>query len=88
LEEFASIADFLGCDIEGVSREEAAELGIRAVEKLKETVGIPRGIRDIGGKDTQLEGFADKSHQISRLMNINPIQPSKDDLLSILKAAF
>jgi alcohol dehydrogenase class IV len=88
LEEFASIADFLGCDIEGVSREEAAELGILAVEKLKETVGIPRGIRDIGGKDTQLEGFADKSHQISRLMNINPIQPSKDDLLSILKAAF
>jgi alcohol dehydrogenase class IV len=35
-----------------------------------------------------LEGFADKAHQITRLMNINPVQPSKEDLMSILRAAY
>lgn len=88
IEAFASIAGFLDCDLEGISQEEAAELGIQAVETLKEKVGIPRGIRDIGGSEAHLEGFAIKAHQISRLMDINPVQPSKDDLLSILRAAF
>ena len=88
IEAFASVAKFLGCELEGVSEEKAADIGIQAVKSLKENVGIPRGIRDIGGTESQLEGFANKAHQISRLMNINPVQPSIDDLMSILRAAY
>jgi alcohol dehydrogenase class IV len=87
-EGFASIARFLGCELENVPVEEAADMGIQAVVSLKESVGIPKGIRDIGGAESQLEGFADKAHQITRLMNINPVQPSKEDLMSILRAAY
>lgn len=87
-EAFASIAMFLGCEVEGVSDEEAADIGIKAVESLKENAGIPKGIRDIGGQESQLEEFATKAHQISRLMDINPTQPSKEDLMSILRSAF
>lgn len=87
LDAFASIAGFLGNDVQHMTVEEAADTAIQAVEALKLKVGIPKGIRDIGGNASQLKDWADKAHQINRLMDINPIQPSKEDLLSILQSA-
>jgi alcohol dehydrogenase class IV len=88
MESFAQIAEFLGCQTNGLSLEAAADSAIAGVESIKRNVGIPERIRDIGGKREQLATFADKSIQINRLMDINPVQPSRDDLLGILESAF
>jgi len=85
---FAQISEFLGCHTKGMSLEGAADKAIEKVESIKRNVGLPEKIRDIGGNREQLCAFADKSIQIKRLMDINPVQPSRDDLLSILESAF
>ena len=88
MESFAQIAEFLGCQTNGLSLEAKADAAIEKVESIKRSVGLPERIRDIGGKREQLEAFADKSIQINRLMDINPVQPDRDDLLAILESAF
>ena len=87
-ESFAQIAEFLGCQIADLNPDQAADAAIEKVSSMKENVGLPLRIRDIGGKREQLPQFADKSIQINRLMDINPVQPSRDDLLKILESAF
>lgn len=86
--EFAKIAKLLGEDVSGLSEEAAAERAITAVERLRRDIGIPERIRDIGGTEDQLPGFAKKSFAIKRLMLLNARQPTEEDLLEILRAAF
>eukprot|EP00456_Euglypha_rotunda_P023098 TRINITY_DN1929_c0_g1_i9.p1 TRINITY_DN1929_c0_g1~~TRINITY_DN1929_c0_g1_i9.p1 ORF type:complete len:403 (-),score=120.95 TRINITY_DN1929_c0_g1_i9:108-1316(-) len=86
--EFAKIAKLLGEDISGLSEEAAAERAITAVERLRRDIGIPERIRDIGGTEDQLPTFAKKSFAIKRLMLLNARQPTEEDLLEILRAAF
>lgn len=88
LPEFARIARLLGQDTTGMSLESAAASAVTAVEKLRQAVGIPERIRDIGGTRDQLPTFAKKAFAIKRLMLLNARQPTEADLLQILEAAF
>ena len=88
MESMAKIAEFLGCQTSGLSIDQLADTAIQKVESIKAKVGIPLRIRDIGGTREHLPTFADKSIKISRLMDINPVQPSREDLLGILESAF
>ena len=85
---FAKIAHLLGEDIRGASETEAAGRSIVAVERLRENVGIPARIRELGGTRDQLPTFAAKAYAIKRLRDVNPRVPSEADLLGILEAAF
>lgn len=85
---FARIAALLGEDVAGLSEETAAEQAIRAVERMRAAIGIPRNLREIGVQREQLAGFAEKAFAIKRLMNTNPRRPTQADLLAILEAAF
>jgi alcohol dehydrogenase class IV len=86
--EFATIAQLLGEDVSKLSEEQAAERAIAAVTKLRDDIGIPKRLRDIGVKETQLRGFAEKAHSVRRIIRVNPRQPSVEDLEGILKDAF
>ncbi len=86
--EMAAIARLLGEEVSGLDPEEAAAQGIAAVEKLREDIGIPARIRDLGGHREQLPEFAAKAYEIKRLMLLNPRLPSEADLLAILESAF
>lgn len=86
--ELARIARLLGEDVSGLEPTAAAERAIAAVERLQRAIGIPTRIRDLGGTREQLPGFADKAFGIKRLMMMTARQPSRDDLLGILEAAF
>ena len=66
---------------------EAALVAIRKVEQLKSFIGIPERLTSLGVTEEMLPEFADKSIAISRLMNINPRTPTRDDLLQILREA-
>jgi alcohol dehydrogenase class IV len=84
----ARIAALLGEDTRHGDERRAAEQAIEAVVALRERIGIPLRIRDLGGKPEQLEDFADKSFAIKRLLWVNPRRATRQDLLEILQAAY
>ena len=84
----ARIAQLLGCDLDGMDQSTAAEEAILKVEQLRQAIGIPHRIRELGGQQEQLAGFAEKSFAIKRLQWVNPRPASYDDLLGILQAAY
>ena len=84
----ARIAQLLGCDLDGMDQSTAAEEAILKVEQLRQAIGIPHRIRELGGQQEQLAGFAEKSFAIKRLQWVNPRPSSYEDLLGILEAAF
>jgi len=86
--EFARIAELLGENTAGLDETAAAEAAIAAVEKLRATIGIPNRIRELGGTEDQLRGFAEKAFGIKRVLRVNPRVPTIDDLEQILRAAF
>ncbi len=85
---FARIAAWLGEDTSGMDEAAAAERAIAAVERLREQIGIPTRIRELGGTEDQLPEFAAKAFAIKRLMLLNPRMPSEADLLGIYQAAW
>ena len=71
---------------DGVDAEAARAIGM--VTKLREDIGIPLRLRDIGVNEGMLPGFAAKAFSIKRLMRVNPRMPqSEDEILGIYRAA-
>lgn len=87
-EHLAKIAEWLGVDISGTTRETAAHRAIDRVVQMQQQIGIPQRIRDLGGKEEQLPIFAAKAFQVKRLLATNPRAATEADLLAILQAAF
>ena len=66
-----------------------AEGAIAGIERLREDIGIPLRLRDLGVTEAMLPGFAKKAFGIKRLMRVNPRMPeSADEILAIYRAAF
>jgi alcohol dehydrogenase class IV len=86
--EFATIARLLGKNTAGLSEDQAAEAAIAAVEDLRAAVGIPERLRDIGVREDQLAGFAEKAFGIKRILRVNPREPSVADIENIFRAAW
>ena len=85
---FARIAALLGEEVAGLDEAVAAERAVAAVERIRGQIGIPTCLRDLGVRREQLPFFAAKAFAIKRLMGTNPRQPTEQDLLGILQAAF
>lgn len=85
---FARIADLLGENTSGLSELAAAQSAIAAVDRIRQTIGVPGRIRDLGGREDQLAEFAEKAFQIKRLLAVNPRQATQDELLGILSEAY
>ncbi len=85
---FATIARLLAADVEGKSEADAAETAITAVEQLRQDIGIPLRLRDIGITESQLRPLAEKAFAIKRILRVNPRPVTVEDLESILRAAF
>jgi alcohol dehydrogenase class IV len=84
----ARIAKLLGEDTTGLTEPAAAERAITAVDRIREQIGVPSRIRDIGGRREQLPEFAAKTFAIKRLLATTPRRASEADVLAILEAAF
>jgi len=62
---------------------------IAMVAKLREDIGIPTRLRDLGVTEEMLPGFATKAFAIKRLMRVNPRMPQNEgEILDIYKAAW
>ncbi len=93
--EFARIGQLLDGDLLGpvgpmTDAEEAAaaEAAIVKIEKLRAAIGIPNRLRELGAKPEQLRTFAEKAHNVKRIVRVNPRVPTVDDLEEILRAAY
>lgn len=81
-QEIARIGQLLGCD-RGNGPEENAERAIQRIERLRETIGIPSRIRDLGGTKSQLPDFACKAFAIKRLIALTPRPTTEADVLRL-----
>jgi alcohol dehydrogenase class IV len=71
------------------SLEESAEVALKAIEQLRQDIGIPLRLRDIGVTEDMLPGFAAKAFAIKRLMRVNPRMPQNEgEILDIYRAAW
>jgi alcohol dehydrogenase class IV len=87
-EAFAAIARLLGEDTAGLRVEEAAERAVLAVDRLRADIGIPGRLRDLGVKEEQLPGFAEKAFALKRILRVNPREVTVESLTGILRAAY
>jgi alcohol dehydrogenase class IV len=85
----ARIPALLGCTEPVASEDADAARAIDLVTKLREEIGIPLRLRDLGVKEEMLPGFAAKAFAIKRLMRVNPRMPKNEaEILAIYQAAF
>lgn len=85
--QFARIAQLLGRNTAGMSESAAAEDAIAAVEQLKQAIGIPPRLRDLGVREDQLRTFAEKAATIKRILRVNPRYPTVEEMVEIFKSA-
>ena len=86
--EMASIARLLGEDTTGLNEQQAAERAVSAVERLRDDIGIPGRLRELGVKENQLRPFAEKAFGIKRILRVNPRPVTVEDLEGILREAY
>jgi alcohol dehydrogenase class IV len=86
--EFARIAELLGEDVRGLGEEQAAERAVQAVERLRDDIGVPGRLRQLGVKEEHLRSFAEKAFGIRRILRVNPRPVTVEDLEGILRSAY
>jgi alcohol dehydrogenase class IV len=87
-ERMATIASLLGVDVKGCDQRTAAERAVEAVEALRNEIGIPRRLRDLGVSHLQLRDFAEKAFSIKRILRVNPQPVTVEKMVGILEEAF
>ena len=85
---FAAIAALLGENVVGLSDRAAADKAVAAVDKLRNDIGIPQRLRDIGIKEEQLRGLAEKTFGIQRILRVNPRSVTVDEIEGVFNEAF
>jgi alcohol dehydrogenase class IV len=86
--ELATVARLLGEDLTGLNEKAAAERAVAAVERLRNDIGIPGRLRDIGVAEGQLRPFAEKAFSIRRILRVNPRTVTVEDLEAVLREAW
>ncbi len=87
LEKFATIAQVLGEEVEGLSLREAAEASVSAVHTLCEDVGVPTTLRELNVDPSAIPELAEAAALITRLLDFNPRRMTKDDIIQVYERA-
>lgn len=83
----ARVARALGVNVGGRSEEDVIEDGIAAVVALANDCGLPLRLRDVGVTEEALPGIAEVALTDAAIYT-NPRQPTAEDVLGILQAAW
>jgi alcohol dehydrogenase class IV len=86
-QQLAKVAQLLGEETTGLSVWKAAERAVQAVQRLKEEIGIPMRLQELGVKESDLGPLAETTAQITRLLQLNPRPLDADSLERILRRA-
>ena len=88
LPKYATVAQMLGVDTEGLSLQKAAEKGVEAAKALATDIGIPLHLRDLGVPKKALEEMAVATMDVTRLLGNNPKKLTLDDVRRIWQNAW
>ncbi len=92
VDRFVKMAEFMGENVQGMSKRAAAEKALSAIRELSADVGIPSGLVELGkryGKDVQAKDIETmtKNAQKDACGFTNPRCPTDKDVTAIYTAA-
>ena len=87
IDKFADIAEFMGEDVSGLSKRDAAVLAINAMRTLATDVGIPSTLKEMGVKREDFELMATNALVDGNAFS-NPRQGTKADIISLFEKAY
>ena len=87
-EKFASVAQVMGYETEGLPLREAAQLAVEAIYQLNADVGIPSSLADLNIPADKIPEMARIALTVTRPVENNPRKPTKEDVLAVYEAAF
>ena len=85
-ERFRQIAAAIGEDVSGLSLKEAAVRSVEAVKELKQDVGLPAALKDVGVAEAELEAIVESAAGY-RLLPNSPRELNAADLRIIVRRA-
>ncbi|MGC8719049.1 MAG: iron-containing alcohol dehydrogenase [Thermodesulforhabdaceae bacterium] len=86
VDRFVDIAVAMGENVEGLSRRDAAEKALQAIEKLSRDVGIPAGLKELGVKKEDIPIMAQNAMKDACGLT-NPRCPTLQDIIQIYENA-
>lgn len=86
---FRNVAKALGLHVEGKSDEECAAYAIAEIEKLSETVGIPKKLTELDIKEEEFDfEYLSKNALIDACAPGNPFMPTLEETIAFYKELF
>ncbi|HFI0683054.1 TPA: iron-containing alcohol dehydrogenase [Streptococcus suis] len=86
---FRDVAKALGFAIEGKSDQECADYAIAEIEKLSETVGIPKKLTELGIKEEEFDfEYLSKNAMIDACAPGNPFTPTLEETIAFYRELF
>jgi alcohol dehydrogenase class IV len=87
-EKFATIAQIMGYDIEGLPLREAGQLAVEAIHQLNADVGIPNSLEALNIPSDKIPEMAKIALTVTRPVENNPRKPTVEDVIAVYEAAF
>jgi alcohol dehydrogenase len=87
-EKFATVAQVMGYETEGLPLREAAQLAVEAIHQLNADVGIPGSLADLNIPADKIPEMAQIALTVTRPVENNPRKPTKEDVMAVYEAAF
>jgi alcohol dehydrogenase len=80
------IAGLIGISVDGLTDTQVANEVVQSIKELSASVKIPAGLAEFGITEAQLPVLAENALK-DACMATNPIPPTKEDLIQILRNA-
>ncbi len=87
VDKFADIAEFMGENIGGLSKRDAADKAIEAIKRLSQDVNIPSNLEALNVDKNDFELMAKLALEDGNA-GTNPIQGTEKDIIKIFKSAY
>lgn len=87
-EKYATVAQVMGYETEGLPVREAAQLVVEAIHQLNADVAIPGSLADLNIPADKIPEMARIALTVTRPVENNPRRPTLDDVIGVYEAAF
>src|SRR5210317_614784 len=87
-EKFATVAQVMGYETDGLPLHEAAHLAVEAIHQLNADIGIPNSLAALDIPTDKIPEMAQIALTVTRPVENNPRKPTKEDVMAVYEAAF
>lgn len=86
-EKYATVAEVMGYETEGLPLREAAQLSVEAIHQLNADVGIPGSLAALNIPPDKIPEMAQIALTVTRPVENNPRKPTLEDVITVYEAA-